>query len=214
MDRLTKRGGAASSLSNDRIVSGLKEALQIGTANAVSLTGKTDGFSANKAIRIILPERLRLVEKGLRIAGFGSSVDEFELCMNRAAEKAAPEARSIFVGAIREMTLTDGRAILAGGNTAATDYFRSKTTDRLKSVFRPVVSKAMGETDVARSYKQVIARVPAFPFQKKDTFDLDDYVVSKSMDGLFYMLAEEERRIRTDPAARVTSILKEVFGNK
>jgi hypothetical protein len=212
LDRLGKRGGTTDSKSNDTIVSGLKEALRVSTGSAVALTGKTDGYFRNEAIKILMPEKLRMLEKGLRAAGMGQKVDDFELSMNRAAEKAAPEAKSIFLSAIRDMTLEDGRGILTGGNTAATDFFRTKTSASLTAAFRPIVARAMEEAGVTRQYKQLSAGIPAIPFVRTDSFNIDDYVVSKSLDGLFYMVAEEEKRIRTDPAARVTSLLKEVFG--
>ena len=126
LDRLGKKSGTADSMGNDKIVSGFKEALQVSTGNAVSLTGKTDGYFRNEAIKILMPEKLRTLEKGLRAAGMGQMVDEFELSINRAAEKAAPAAKSIFLGAIHDMTLEDGRGILTGGNTAATDFFKRK----------------------------------------------------------------------------------------
>ena len=212
-ERLTKVPGATGTAgSNDRIVAGLKEALQVGAGNAISLTGRPDGFFRNQAIRILLPEKARTIEKGLRAAGLGQKVDDFELSMNRAAEKAAPEAKAIFVDAIKQMTLDDSRRILTGGNTAGTEYFKTKTSDTLKSAFRPIVANAMAQTGVTAKYKQMMGGLPSLPFLKKDAFDIDEYVVSKSLDGLFYMLGEEERKIRTDPAARVTALLKEVFG--
>lgn len=211
LDRLGKVTGKGG-LSDDRIVSGLKEALQVGAANAIGITGKTDGFYRNAAIKILLPEKIRTLEKGLRLAGIGPKVDEFEMSMNRAAEKSVPLAKSIFLGAIREMTLEDGRKILAGGDTAATTYFRTKTSATLTSAFKPIVRSGMEEAGVTRQYKQLLGGLPQLPFMKKDAFDLDDYVVSKSLDGLFQVLGDEERKIRTDPAARVTSLLKDVFG--
>lgn len=212
LDRLGKRGGATDSRSNETIVSGLKEALQISTGSAVAMTGKPDGYFRNDAIKILMPEKLRTIGNGLRAAGMGQNVDDFELSMNRAAEKAAPEAGAIFLSAIRDMTLEDGRAILTGGNTAATDFFRTKTSASLTAAFRPIVGRAMEETGVTRQYRQLSAGIPAIPFVRTEAFNIDDYVLSKSLDGLFYMVAQEEKRIRTDPAARVTSLLKEVFG--
>ena len=208
-----KLGGKNSSaLGNDKIVAGLKEALQIGAGNAVNLTGKRDGFFANQAIRILMPEKIKTMEKGLRMAGMGSKLDEFELSMNRAAEKAAPEAKQIFIDAIKGMTLDDGRKLLTGGDTAATEYFKEKTTENLTTAFRPIVNKAMEEVGVTKQYQQLTGSLTSLPFMKKDSFDLNSYVVSKSLNGLFHVLGEEERKIRTNPAARVTSLLKDVFG--
>lgn len=201
-------------LSDVKIGSGLKEALKIGTENAVNLTGKTDGYFMNEAIKILMPEKLRTLEKGLRAVGYGPQVDEFVLSMNRAAEQAAPAAKQIFWDAIGEMTFEDASKILSGGNTAATEYFKAKTTDKLTAAFRPVVDKSMNEVGVTRQYNELVGKYQAIPFVKKETFDLDHYVVTKALDGLFLVVGQEEQKIRTNPAARVTDLLKEVFGKK
>ncbi len=206
--------GKKESLSTEKIGSGLKEALQVGTGNAVKSTGKLDGYFANAAIKILMPEKLRTLEKGLRAAGQGPKVDEFILSMNRAAEKAAPLARDIFWGAIKEMTFDDARKILSGGETAATDYFKAHTTEKLTAAFAPIVKKATDETGVTRQYKDLTARAQSIPFLRAQAVDIDEYVVGKALDGLFYVVAEEERKIRKDPAARVTSLLKDVFGRR
>jgi hypothetical protein len=198
-------------LDDAKIAAGLKEALQVGTGNAVSLTGKVDGYLRNQAIKILMPEQLQAFEKGLRTFGFGPQVDEFVVSMNRAAERAAPQAKQIFLGAISEMTFADAKQILNGSQTAATDYFRTKTTDKLTAAFRPQVEKAMNEVGVTRQYKELVGYFKAIPFPKSDLINIDQYVVGKSLDGLFVMLAEEERNIRSNPAARVTNLLKEVF---
>jgi hypothetical protein len=214
LDRIFKGLGVGSQggLSDAKIGSGLKEALKVGTENTVNLTGKTDGYFLNQAIKILMPEKLRTLEKGLRVVGYGPQVDEFVLSMNRAAEKAAPFAKQIFWDAIGEMTFEDARKILSGHDTAATDYFKEKTSDKLAGVFKPIVDKAMNEVGVTRQYKELVGRYETIPFVKKETFDLDHYVVTKALDGLFHVLGEEEKKIRTDPAARVTDLLKEVFG--
>ncbi len=203
--------GQQSGLSDAKIGSGLKEALKIGTENTVTLTGRQDGYFRNQAIKILMPERLQTLEKGLRMVGYGPQVDEFVLSMNRAAERAAPAAKEIFWDAIGEMTFDDARRILSGGDTAATQYFKTKTTDRLTTAFRPVVDQAMNEVGVTRQYKELVGRYQAIPFARSETLNIDHYVVTKALDGLFYVLGEEERRIRTNPAARVTDLLKEVF---
>jgi hypothetical protein len=203
--------GQKSDLSDAKIGSGLKEALKIGTENAVGLTGKTDGYFLNPAIKILMPEKLRTLEKGLRAVGYGQQVDQFVLSMNRAAEQAAPAAKQIFWDAIGEMTFEDVRKIWSGDETAATDYFKGKATDRLEAAFRPVVDKAMNEVGVMRQYKELVGKYESIPFVKKETFDIDGYVVTKTLDGLFHVVGEEERRIRTNPQARVTDLLKEVF---
>ena len=131
--------------------------------------------------------------------------------MNRAAEQAAPAAKDIFWNAIGEMTFEDVRKIWSGNETAATDYFKGKTTDRLAAAFRPVVDNAMNEVGVTRQYKELVGKYESIPFVKKETFDIDGYVVTKALDGLFHVVGEEERKIRTNPQARVTDLLKEVF---
>jgi hypothetical protein len=203
--------GSKSGLSDGKIGSGLKEALKVGTENTVSLTGRTDGYFANKAIKILMPERLRSLEKGVRLLGYGSQVDEFVLSMNRAAEQAAPLAKQIFWNAITEMSFEDARKILSGADTAATDYFKGKTSDKLAAAFRPVVEQQMNEVGVTRQYKSLVQRFRDVPFARIEAFDIDSYVVAKALDGLFSVLGEEERKIRTNPAARVTDLLKEVF---
>jgi Protein of unknown function (DUF4197) len=204
--------GKKTELSDTKIASGLKEALRVGTDNAVRSTGRPDGYFGNAAIKILMPEKLRTVEKGLRTVGYGPKVDDFVLSMNRAAERAAPHAKSIFLDAIMEMSFQDARKIFTGGDTAATDYFREKTTDKLTAAFAPVVKESMDEVGVTRQYNQMIGQARAIPFLKTQSLDLDHYVVSKALDGLFYELAQEETKIRKDPAARVTQLLKDVFG--
>ena len=214
LDRIFKGLGIGqqSGLSDAKIGSGLKEALKIGTENTVNLTGRLDGYFLNQAIKILMPEKLRNLEKGLRAVGYGPQIDDFVLSMNRAAERAAPFAKEIFWNAIGEMTFEDARKILSGNETAATDYFKVKTTDKLTVAFQPVVDKSMDEVGVTRQYKELVGRFQAIPFVKSESFDIDQYVVTKALDGLFHVLGEEERKIRTNPAARVTDLLKEVFG--
>lgn len=204
--------GKRNELSDEKITSGLKEALQVGTDNAVRSTGRPDGYFGNEAIKVLMPEKLRTLEKGLRAIGYGPDVDEFVLSMNRAAERAAPHAKAIFWDAILELSFEDARQIFSGGDTAATDYFRDKTTDKLVGAFTPVIEEAMDEVGVTRQYNQLVGRARAIPFLKSELLDINEYVVSKALDGLFYVLAEEERKIRKDPAARITELLKEVFG--
>jgi hypothetical protein len=161
-----------------------------------------------------MPEKLRTVESGLRAIGYGPKVDEFVLSMNRAAERAAPAARQIFGDALGEMSFDDARKIWSGGDNAATEYFQSKTSGKLTAAFAPVVDRAMGETGVTRQYKELIGRFDSIPFMKSETFDIDRYVVDKSLGGLFHVLGDQEKQIRTNPTARTTELLKEVFGAK
>jgi len=204
---LSNNGG----LSNEKIISGLKEALEVGTENTVNLTGSVDGYLKNEAIKILLPEKLQKMDKALRMVGFGPQIDEFVVSMNRSAEQAAPLAKPIFTEAVTEMSFEDGKKILNGGDTAATDYFKEKTKTKLIEAFKPKVTQAMDQVGVAAQYKSLVGQYTSLPFVNAEQFDLDSYVVRKSLDGLFYTLAQEEQKIRTNPAARVTDLLKEVF---
>ncbi len=198
-------------LSEEDIVNGLKQALEVGTGNAVKTVSQTDGYLKNPKIKIPLPENVQKFEKILRTTGFGNQVDEFELSMNRAAERAAPEAKSIFWNAIKQMTFTDARQILDGPDNAATRYFEDKTSKRLQEIFKPIAHQSMAEVGVTRHYQTIDDKIQTIPFADQMSFDLDQYVTEKALDGLYLMLAEEEKKIRQDPAARVTNLLKKVF---
>ena len=192
--------------------SGIKEALAVGTENAVKNLSRANGYFGNQAVKILLPPSMQKVGNMARAVGFQKQVDEFVLSMNQAAEAAAPVAAQYFSDAIREMTLDDARAILTGGNTAATDFFRSKTRDKLYAAFKPTVSQKVGEVGTTRAYQELVGQVQTLPMMGKQSLDLDDYVTNKALDGLFYMVGEEEKKIRTNPAARTTELLKSVFG--
>ena len=213
-DEIAKRLGlgTTSALSDSKIASGLKQALQVGAENAVKLTSKRDGYFGNAAIKILMPNNLRPVEKGLRAVGYGPQMDAFILSMNRSAEAAAPAAKKIFVDAILSMSFDDARKILSGGDTAATDYFKDKTSTQLTAAFRPAVEKTMNENSVTQQYNALLGQARSIPFLKSPSLDVAQYVVSKALDGLFYTLGQEEKKIRKDPVARTTSLLKEVFG--
>jgi hypothetical protein len=217
LDALKQLGGqatgGATNASGSEITQGLKEALRIGTENAVASTGRPDGFLGNPLIKILLPEQLQTAEKGLRRAGFGGQVDEFVTSMNRAAEQATPAAKSIFVDAITAMTIDDAKNLLNGGDTAATDFFKAKTSDKLYSAFRPVVDNSMNQVGTVQRYNAFVGQAKNLPFVKSQSLDVGDYVTHKSLDGLFLMVGEEEKKIRTNPAARVTDLLQNVFGN-
>ncbi len=204
---------AQGALSDSKIASGLKEALQVGATNAVKLTGKPDGYFANPAIKILLPKNLRTVETGLRAVGYGPKVDSFILSMNRSAEAAAPEAKKIFLDAILSMSFDDARKILSGSDTAATDYFKQKTTPQLTTAFSPIVKKTMEQNSVTKQYEALTGKAQSLPFMKNENLDITSYVTSQALNGLFYMLGQEEKKIRKDPAAQTTSLLKEVFGH-
>ena len=207
-------GMSGGELSESKVIEGLKEALEIGTGNAAGLVSKLDGYYKNSKIKIPLPESVRKVEKILRTVGFGSKVDDFEMSMNRAAEQAAPEAKALFTDTIKQMSIDDARKILNGKDNAATLYFKDKTWDRLYDKFKPIINSTMSEVGVTRYYQDLDKKVRSIPFVDSMSFDLDQYVTDGALDGLFYMLEQEERRIREDPAARVTALLKEVFGSR
>jgi len=216
LDQLLKGMGVGQQggLSEAKIGAGLKEALQLAAEKSVSLTGRPNGYFGNVAIKILMPEKLKSVEQGLRVIGYGAEVDDFVLSMNRAAERAAPAARSIFLDAIGAMTFDDAQKILGGGDTAATEFFKRKTTDKLMVAFKPVVDRAMGEVGVTRQYQALLGRFEAIPLVRAQAFDLDGYVVSKALAGLFHVVGEQERQIRRNPAARTTAVLKEVFSKQ
>jgi hypothetical protein len=194
-------------------ISGLKEALSIGTGNAVTSVSQLDGYFTNLAIKILLPEKIQTAADVLKKVGYQKQVDDFILSMNRAAENAAPKARQFFVDAIKGMSFQDAMKILKGNETAATEYFKSKTFDSIYAAFKPSVSASMNKVGVTKSYKDMIGSyTKSVPFVKTESLDLDHYVTAKSLDGLFYMIGEEEKKIRTNPAARVTDLLKKVFG--
>jgi RNA binding exosome subunit len=213
-DDLLKSIGTSSTGGPDEstIISGLKEALSIGTDKAVKNVSQVDGYFGNQMIKILIPEKIQKVADILREIGYQKQVDDFVFSMNRAAEKAAPQAASIFVEAIKGMTIEDAKKILNGGDTAATEFFKSKTHDKIYSAFKPIISSSMDEVGVTHSYKEMMGKYESLPFMSKESVDLDHYVTNKAMDGLFYMVGEEEKKIRTDPAARITDLLKTVFG--
>jgi hypothetical protein len=212
---LSKTPGATAGTSNlTTDTAGIKEALAVGTEKAVKSLGRENGYFGNAAVKILMPSSLQKVAEVAKMAGYQKQVDEFILSMNRAAEAAAPLAAKYFGDAIRDMTLDDVRGILAGGNTAATDFFRRKTSDKLYTAFRPVVSQKVGEVGATRAYKDMMGRYQSVPLMGGQSLDLDDYVTKKSLDGLFFVVGQEEKKIRTNPAARTTDLLKQVFGGK
>ena len=208
------KGITGSGVTESKASAGLKEALQVATEKAVALTGRTNGYFSDAAIKILMPQKLQGLQEGLRAVGYGPQIDEFVLSMNRAAEQAAPAAKQIFGEAITSMTFDDAQKILSGGNTSATDYFKAKTTDKLTAAFKPVIDKSMGEVGVTRQYQALMGKFETIPFAKTQSFDLDNYVTGKALDGLFHVVGEQEKAIRTNPAARTTELLKEVFAKK
>lgn len=210
-DAVLAAGGGVPSATEGEIAAGLREALATGTSRAVGKLGVTDGYWANAPLNIPLPENLKKAEKALRALGQGRTVDEFHLSLNRAAEAAAPEALPIFKDAIRGMTLQDARAILEGTPTAATDYFRGRTQGALAARFKPIVMNATSAVGATRKYKELAGKVGKY-VSGFEAQDIDQYVTDRALAGLFRTLADEEMKIRRDPAARSSELLRKVFG--
>jgi hypothetical protein len=207
-----KSAGGGASAGSGEVAAGLKEALATGTGNAVQSLSKPDGYFSDAAAKILMPGKMQQAADVLKKAGYQREVDDFILSMNRAAEQAAPRARPIFEDAVKKMSFADAQKILKGGNTAATDYFKTKTSSELTAAFKPAIAESMNQVGVAQSYKALTDRYTSMvPFGKTDAFDLDGYVTQKSLDGLFVKVGQEEAKIRTNPAARTTDLLKKVF---
>jgi hypothetical protein len=204
--------GQLDQITSREAVSGLKAALEKGSQAAVTALGRTDGFFGNPQVRIPLPESLQRTERLMRRVGMGQYADELIVTMNRAAEAAVPEARQLFLDAVKKMTVQDAKGILAGGDTAATAYFRRTTEDALRGRFLPVVKKATSRVALAEKYNQYAETAAAFGLLKKEDANLDGYVTQKALDGLFLMVAEEEKKIRRDPVGSASAIIRKVFG--
>lgn len=223
----------ASSLTDTQISDGLREALGKGVTQAIGQLGKKDGFFADKEVKIPMPSQLKMVETGLRKAGMGKYADDFVLAMNRAAEKAVPETAKVFSNTISKMSIDDARKILGGSDHAATDYFRQNSGPALQTAILPIVKEYTQQTDVTKYYKKMMSVYEQYgaPLveqsgvnkymgmlggsseeSKFDASDIDGYITSKGIDGLFTVIGDEEKKIRTDPAARTTDLLKKVFG--
>lgn len=210
---LDKSETPAAGLDDATIAKGMKEALSTGTRRAVSAVSKQDGYFGNQIIKITVPDKLRTAADLLGKFGFRQEVDAFVLGMNRAAEKAAPMATEYFMSALGSMTFDDARKILQGDNTSATEFFRQKSGEDIYKAFKPVVSSSLQDVGAVQSYRQMMARFNSIPFAGSVvSFDLDHYVTNKAVEGLFIILGEEEKKIRTNPAARGTELLRKVFG--
>ncbi|MCP4402152.1 MAG: DUF4197 domain-containing protein [bacterium] len=204
----------ASLGGEENVVNGLKEALKVGTGNAIDIVSQLDGFYGNDLIKILMPEKLQKAETLLRKAGMDKLVDDLELSMNRAAEKAASSATELLVGAITEMTIEDALNILQGEENAATMYFQENTSEQLTATFKPIVETAMKEVGVTKLYQTLEDKVTGMvPLGLGDLLDIDlsRYVTDKALGGLFRMLAEEEKKIREDPEARISDLLEQIF---
>ena len=209
---LLNKNKSASGLSSDEIIAGLKEALAVGTQNSAERLSAADGFFKDAAVKVLLPEEARQVEQKLRSLGMGKLVDDAILSINRAAEDASKSAAPIFVSAVKQMTVQDGLTILRGADTAATGYLRKSTSPELISAFRPVIESSLEKTGATKYWTAVFDAYNKVSLKKVNP-DLSSYVTGKAIDGIFYYVAEEEKKIRTNPAARVNDILKKVFGS-
>jgi hypothetical protein len=205
-------GTGTTGLSSSQIAAGLKEALTIGTQNSSNTLSAVDGYFANAAIKILLPAEAQKVESTLRSLGMGSVVDKAVLSLNRAAEEAAKSAAPIFINSIKQMTITDALGILKGGTNSATNYFKGKTTTALTDAFKPVINTALSKTSATKYWSDMFTVYNKFSKQPVNT-DLSSYVTGRAIDGIFYQVGLEEQKIRQDPAARVTDLLKKVFGS-
>lgn len=201
-----------SGLDTGTVISGLKEALSIGSERAIDTISQTNGYLSNPEIRIPLPPQVEKAGNLMRQFGMSQLADDVETSMNRAAEKAAPEATSIVIDAIKNMSFDDARKILNGPDDAATQFFREQTSDRLTQLFRPSIEQSLDEVGSTRYYNQLTDQVASVPVVGENiNLDLPDYVTEKALDGLFTMIAVEEKKIRDNPAARTTELLKKVF---
>jgi len=212
VQKILQKATTKSSLSNDEIISGLKEALNVGAKNSTSKLSMVDGFFKDAAIKILMPAEAQKVEQKLRSIGLGKQVDNAILSMNRAAEDAAKSATPIFINAIKGITIQDGLGILKGGDFAATNYLKGKTLSQLTEAFRPVIEQSLQKVDATKYWKTVFSTYNTFSQEKVNT-DLTAYVTEKALSGIFYQVGLEEQKIRKDPVARTTDILKKVFGN-
>jgi len=223
LDKLFQRdkSALAAALSSEEISSGLKEALSRGVQHAVTNLGRADGFLSDAQVKIPLPENLRTIESAMRKLGQNQLADDFILTMNRAAEKAVPEAAAVLGDSVKQMTLADARSILTGTNTAATDYFRRTSRTNLHTRFLPIVQQATASTGATAAYKRFtgnlggssgLASLGSSLLGRPAALDIDEYVTGKALDGLFLKIADQEKLIRENPAARSTELLQKVFG--
>ena len=199
-------------ITNKEAIAGLKAALEKGSQAAVASLGKADGFLRNPKVRIDMPDSLERTEKAMRRLGMGKYADELIVTMNRAAEAAVPEARQLMVDSVKKMTVQDAKGILTGGDTAGTAYFKRTTAKQLHDRFLPIVKRATAKVDVAQKYNAYAEKGASFGVVKKEDANLDEYVTQKALDGLYVMVAEEEKKIRKDPVSAGRAIIKKVFG--
>lgn len=209
---LNKTVGGPAPLTTAEVAQGLKEALIKGISQGADLVSQVDGYFKNPEIKIPFPPEVQRVEDRLRQIGLGSEVDKFVMTLNRGAEDAAREAKPIFIEAIRSMTIEDAWSILKGEDDAATQYLKRTTSGLLKEKFKPVIQNSLNKVNATRYYGDIVTRYNQIPFVQKVNPDLDDYATDKAIEGLFLMIAKEEKNIRDNPVARTTELLKRVFG--
>ena len=209
----TSNGTGVSSLSNAETSDGLKTALNQGVTKAVASLGAADGFFGNKEVKIPLPNSLKKVEKAMKLAGMGKQSDELVLKMNRAAEAAVPEAKTLLVDSIKQMSLADAKTILTGPKDAATQYFKRTTSAQMGEKFLPIVEKATANVKLADSYNKYAGQGAKLGLVKKEDANINQYVTQKALDGVYLMIAKEEAAIRADPLGQSSAILKKVFGS-
>lgn len=209
---LNKTVGSGESLTTAEVAEGLKEALIKGISTGSDLVSQVDGYFKNPAIKIPFPPDVKKVEDRLRQIGFGNEVDKFVMTLNRGAEDAAKEAKPIFVTAIKSMTIQDAWGILRGNDNAATEYLKRTTSPQLKEKFKPVIQNSLSKVNATKYYHDIVTRYNQIPTVQKVNADLDDYATDKAIEGLFLMIAKEEKNIRDNPVARTTELLKRVFG--
>lgn len=208
---ILNKSGTGSSLSSDEIVQGLKEALSVGAQKSASKLSSVDGFLKDAAVKILLPDEVKKLEPRLRALGLGRYFDQAVTSMNRAAEDASKTAAPIFVNAVKKMTIQDALGILKGNDTAATTYLRNTTSSELTNSFRPVIDSAMKKVNATKYWTELATVYNKISPQALPT-NLNEYVTSKALTGMFYYVGQEEKKIRENPAARVSEILKKVFG--
>lgn len=207
-----KTMGGDAPLTTNEVAEGLKEALIKGVSNGSDIASQLDGYFKNDAIKILFPPDVKKVEDKLRQMGLGGEVDKFVMTLNRGAEDAAKEAKPIFISAIRSMTIEDAWGILKGDQDAATQYLKRTTSAQLKEKFSPVIQNSLDKVNATKYYGDIVNTYNKVPFTDKVNPDLNDYATDKAIDGLFVMVANEEKNIRHDPLARTTDLLKRVFG--
>lgn len=211
---VNKTLGTETPLTTEEVANGLKEALIKGISNGSDLASQLDGYFKNPEIKIPFPPDVKKVEDKLRQVGFGNEVDKFIMTLNRGAEDAAKEAKPIFITAIRQMTIQDAWAILRGEPDAATQYLKRTTSVALKEKFKPVIQNSLNKVNATKYYGDIVTKYNQIPFVQKVNPELDDYATDRAIEGLFVMIAKEEKEIRANPAARTTDLLKRVFGSQ